>query len=84
MFNEPTPVFRTCKGEYREFNKETFLYETKTFENGLFHQWGLGTEEYDNGGTSYTVGIVELSNGKIIMPDPKDIQFTDREVNLNE
>lgn len=50
--------------------------EMVEFDNGIFHQWGSNYEEYDNGAASFTVGIVELPDGTVIMPLAEWIQFT--------
>ena len=42
---------------------------------GLFHEWGVNYEEGENGFGNYTVGIIELDNGKIELIVPEKIQF---------
>lgn len=64
---------RSCKGKY--WSNESNHYEE--FEKGIFHQWGSNYEEFENGAGNYSVAIVELPNGKVIMPCANDIQFTD-------
>ena len=64
---------RSCKGKY--WSSEYRNY--KEFENGVFHQWGNNYEEFLDGVGNYSVAIVELPNGKVIMPCANDIQFTD-------
>ena len=32
---------------------------------GLFHGWGIDSEEVDGGVLTYTVGIIELDDGEI-------------------
>jgi len=68
---------RKCRGEYVRFNNEENVYETVEFEEGMFHQWGTESEELENGVGSYMVGIVELPDGKVIMPVASDIRFID-------
>jgi hypothetical protein len=46
--------------------------------SGVFHQWGYAYEEFQSGPGNYTVGIVELPNGKIVTPLAEDIQFCDK------
>lgn len=70
---------RRCKGRYTEFDRQTRQYVEKEFQEGIFHQWGNDFEEFENGPGNYTVAIVELSDGKVVTPSAKDIQFTDRE-----
>ena len=48
---------------------------TETFELGFFHCWGCSFEEFENGAGNYSIAIVELPNGKIIMPMPNEIEF---------
>ena len=67
---------RKCKGRYTKLNLEKNMYEIKEFTDGIFHQWGVNYEEYENGPANFTVGIVELSDGTIIMPIAESIQFT--------
>jgi len=51
--------------------------ETKQYivAEGLFHQWGCDYEEFEGGPGNYTVGIVELLDGRIIRTEPPNIQF---------
>jgi hypothetical protein len=42
---------------------------------GFFHQFGTDYEEFDQGGVPFTVAIVELADGTIIMPRADLIQF---------
>lgn len=79
---------RKCKGTYATYNKEKRMYETHGFEEGLFHQWGVEYEEINDYGVgNYSVAIVELSNGEIVMPFASNIQFldsADREIGGDE
>lgn len=67
---------RRCKGQYMKFNQSQRAHEVAPFEEGVFHQWGSDCEEYENGAASFTVGIVELPDGTVIMPIASWIQFT--------
>lgn len=62
---------RKCKGKYYKRGK---FYD---FEIGYFHQWGYNYEEFETGPGNFSVAIVELPDGKIIMPMADDIQFLD-------
>lgn len=66
---------RYCKGRY---------YKGGNYHNfsiGRFHQWGSNYEEYENGAGNYSVAIVELPDGTVIMPVADDICFlADEEV----
>ena len=66
--------YRRCSGKY--FVREHGFIE---FELGYFHTWGIDSEELDVGVLSYTVGIVELSNGKVVTVMPQNIKFIDVE-----
>lgn len=68
---------RECKGVFGYYNKETRKYEEREFIHGLFHQWGNDYEEFEDNAGNYTVAIVELPNGEIITPFPRNIVFTD-------
>ena len=48
---------------------------TQDFELGYFHQWGVNYEELRDGVGSYTVAIVELPDGRVIMPVADEIIF---------
>jgi hypothetical protein len=43
--------------------------------SGLFHCWGIDIEEFNNGGCSFTIGIIELEDGSIDTAEPKNIKF---------
>ena len=60
---------RKCKGRY--YKKGQY----HDFEMGYFHQWGCNYEEFETGAGNYSVAIVELPNGEIVMPMADDIQF---------
>lgn len=63
---------RMCKGKYPVSGKPGCFEE---FKIGQFHQWGSNYEEFENGAGNYSVAIVELPDGKVIMPNANDIQF---------
>lgn len=63
---------RKCKGRY--YRKGTY----HDFELGYFHKWGCNYEEFESGPGNYSVAIVELPNGEVVMPMPDDIQFIDK------
>lgn len=66
---------RKCNGQYVRYNEKDMVHEIVPFEDGAFHQWGIDSEEYENGAVNFTVGIVELPNGQVIMPLARWIQF---------
>lgn len=61
---------RKCKGKYWESGMGWV-----EFELGYFHQWGCNYEEFENGAGNFSTAIVELPDGRIIMPMANDIQF---------
>lgn len=67
---------RKCRGKYMKYNDSNNAFEKVDFEEAVFHQWGIDSEEYENGAASFTVGIVELPDGTVIMPIARWIQFT--------
>lgn len=64
---------RKCNGFYNNFANGK--WERLFFEKGFFHAWGINYEEFGNGAGNYSVAIVELPNGEIIMPCATDIKF---------
>lgn len=67
---------RKCKGQYNVY--ENGQWRTKEFELGYFHQWGCNYEEFESGIGNYSVAIVELPDGRVIMPVADDIVFVDK------
>ena len=67
---------RTCKGRCWTLTGDSSGGHYEEFENGVFHQWGSNYEEFENGAGNYSVAIVELPDGKVVMPNADDIQFT--------
>ena len=70
---------RNCKGRYMEYDSQTRLFVEREFEEGIFQQWGSAYEEFETGPGNYTIAIVELPDGKVVTPEPKDIQFINQE-----
>lgn len=66
--------YRRCSGKY--FVRECGFIE---FKLGYFHKWGVDSEELDVGALNYTIGIVELPNGKVVTVMPENITFIDIE-----
>jgi len=60
-------MFRKVSGRYWEDGKYI------PFVSANFHQWGLETAP--DSGTAYSIGIVELSDGKIVVVLPTDLTF---------
>lgn len=63
------------KGKINIYKNDQWI--TKEFELGYFHQWGCNYEEFESGAGNYSVAIVELPNGKVIMPSVDCIEFID-------
>lgn len=45
--------------------------------HGVFHQWGVDYEEFENGPGNYSVGIVELEDGSVQRFIPENIKFVE-------
>lgn len=67
---------RKCKGRYWDSKGRNGWIE---FEMGYFHQWGCNYEEFETGAGNFSTAIVELPDGKVVMPVADDIQFLDIE-----
>ena len=63
------PSMRLCTVKWIEYPVDRWVYHTG---DGLFHQWGT---ECGEGSPAYTVGIVELSDGRIKTIAPDNITF---------
>lgn len=46
-------------------------------EIATFHQWGLDFEELNGGNVTYSVAIIEMSDGKIRLEYAANIRFID-------
>ena len=64
--------YRRCNGKY--FVREHGFIE---FNLDYFHKWVIDSEELDVGALNYTIGIVELPNGKVVTVMPENIRFID-------
>jgi len=42
---------------------------------GLFHQWAVDYEEFDNSYPQFTFALVELRDGSIVQVLPKNLRF---------
>ena len=42
---------------------------------GLFHEWGLDYDEFDNGAAGFTVAIIELADGEVVIATPQNVKF---------
>lgn len=66
--------YRKCSGKYFVIGRG-FI----EFKLGYFHKWGVESEELDTGALNYTIGIVELSDGRVVTVMPENIKFIDIE-----
>lgn len=64
---------RYCKGRYYKAGSY------HDFQIGQFHQWGNSYEEFESGPGNYTVAVVELPDGNVVMPMADDICFLEDE-----
>ena len=71
---------RKCKGSARMYVDGK--WERQDFELGYFHQWGVNYEELMDGVGNYTVAIVELPDGRVIMPVADEIIFLSEESDI--
>lgn len=60
-----------------KYNDNNNKFEQLEFEEGVFYQCGIDCKEYENNVASFTVGIVELLDGTVIMLIAEWIQFID-------
>ena len=70
----PVMVRKYFRPEGAKYNDP---YEVIDVEEGVFHQWGVEYEEFENGAVNYTVAIVEMPDGTIQTPIPQLIRFLD-------
>lgn len=42
---------------------------------GRFHQWGLNFEESREAMVNFTVAIIELPGGRVVVTAPEDVHF---------
>ncbi len=45
--------------------------------SGLFHQWGVGYEEFESGPGNFTTAIIELDDGQVVEAAPSTVKFLD-------
>lgn len=41
----------------------------------LFHQWGMGYEEFDGGPGNFTTAIIEWPDGRVESVDAENVRF---------
>lgn len=66
---------RRCKGKCNIY--ENGKWSSLEFDLDYFHEWGMNYEEFESGAGNYSVAIVELPDGRIVMPVADDIVFLD-------
>ena len=62
-------IERECRGKYYTFG------HFEKFERGIFLGFGIDYREFESGPAQYTTAIVELSDGRVIVTAPDNIQF---------
>jgi len=55
--------------------KGTGCYEPEFINEGLFHQWGVEYEEFDNRAGNCTIALIEISDGTIEKVLPSNLKF---------
>jgi len=55
----------------------TGCFESEFCHDGIFHEWGIESEEFENGVGNDTYAIVELPDGTIEKVTPSAIKFVD-------
>lgn len=65
-----------CKIVTYEYNGSV-RNKRETIVHGVFHQWGVDYEEFENGPGNYSTGIVELEDGSIQRFIPENIKFVE-------
>jgi hypothetical protein len=64
---------RQCK--YQVWNRATKTQEEKC---GMWHKWSSDYEEFENGGCTFAVGVVENADGSVALPRADWVTFTDQ------
>ncbi len=59
----------------REYDEKINAYKKVRIHTGMFHQWGMASEEAYGRFINSSAAIVELEDGKIITPEANMIQF---------
>lgn len=67
---------RRCKGKANVYVNGK--WETLEFPLGYFHNFSMAYEEFENGPGNYAIAIVELPDGRVVLPAADDIVFLDR------
>lgn len=61
----------------RKILYKTSYSDLEYTNSGLFHEWGNQLVETNEQVTNYTVGIVEIDDGSIVLIAPELIKFID-------
>lgn len=67
---------RKCTGSINRYIDGN--WQPCNFEVGCFHCWGMNYTEFESGAGNYSVAIVELPNGEVVMPQADSIRFIDK------
>ena len=52
---------------------------TDFIRDGLFHQWGINYEEFENGPANYSIALIEDLNGLVHEVLPENLKFINDE-----
>ena len=66
---------RKCTGSVDQYIDGCL--QSRNFEIGYFHGFGMNYTEFESGAGNYSVAIVELPNGEVVMPKADAIRFID-------
>ena len=64
---------RQCK--YQTWNSATKTQEEKC---GMWHRWSSDYEEFESGGCTFAVGVIENADGSVALPRADWVTFTDQ------
>lgn len=72
-YTETKAVLRLCKGVYSTWIDGKLV--NTSFERGYFHEWGVESAEFETGGVTDSVALVELESGKVVTVAPRNLEF---------
>ena len=66
--------------EYKQVQADGKSYSEKVeIGRGVFHQFGVSYEEFEEGPGNFTTAIVEMPDGKVLNIYAENIRFLDKE-----
>jgi hypothetical protein len=63
------------KVKYKKYDRTTRKWDDEFIHDGMFIQWGLESEEYENGASHWSVAIIENQDGTVTTALPCNIKF---------